>query len=893
VGRQQELELLLDAAARAPADGLSAVLISGEAGIGKSTLLQAAGEALTERGWRLWRMNADALQRRIPYAAITDALRSLPETDSSYTAGLLSDVRAIFEQPDEQDLWFGQACEVTTQLLSALTAAGPVAIAVDDIDQLDDDSMAMLTLCLRRLTAAPIALLATFRPGPEPMIEMLEANAEITRLQLGPPPADDLGAIISPVLGAAPDPLLSKEIHARADGNPFFATELARSLVEIGGIVIVDGVASLTTAVRLTRHDALLRRVAPLAVDARTVAEAIAVFRRVRLDQLDLLAQVTSLPLTSVAEAFDDLLRRGLIALTESRSYRFTHAIVSEALYAEAGPALRLRLHARIATAMQADRDRGLPVDLLELAWHLSESARPGDLAAVVVITEAAQSARASAPERAVELCERALELLPAGSALGPGIQSIRCRALARASRPAEAVQAGLLAMAGLPAGPDRMHTATALVGSMISTGKNTEAIAVVDAEISAGDTRLRGSRALLLALAERDSEALAEAELAQASVPDTAAEQVQMFCQLTILTSLTHRHGQTAACADRALAAAGSSKTLRLQALAVGASTSALSALVRDASVRIRMASDLRSGLFNTELSIAEIALDWLRGRWESALRGLAMFTADQYAMLSGAAQAIELDIRSWRGELDRATQLAEQPPPRTRNMAALHNLALANYWIARGDVSAVERLIAPVLANLAALPYACVLLGRLIDLRPETGGQLLATLTEVAAGRFTPWSKVALLRANGLVHNDLDALRAAVTEAEAAELVFERARVVLELGLRTQNATEELVEAYQAFATMGADGLRRTAGRRLRELGAKVPRARSRTGGLLTETEEKIARLVRQGMRNREIGAALNYSPRSVEVYLSRIYAKLKISSRLELARVLDQIS
>ncbi|HYU85019.1 MAG TPA: helix-turn-helix transcriptional regulator, partial [Kribbellaceae bacterium] len=101
---------------------------------------------------------------------------------------------------------------------------------------------------------------------------------------------------------------------------------------------------------------------------------------------------------------------------------------------------------------------------------------------------------------------------------------------------------------------------------------------------------------------------------------------------------------------------------------------------------------------------------------------------------------------------------------------------------------------------------------------------------------------------------------------------------------------AVDELTEAYRTFQRLGAHGLRRTAGARLRELGAKVPRARTRAAGRLTESEERMARLVQQGMRNREIAAALHYSPRSVEVYLSRIYAKLGISSRLELARLLD---
>ncbi|HEX4705383.1 MAG TPA: helix-turn-helix transcriptional regulator [Pseudonocardiaceae bacterium] len=72
----------------------------------------------------------------------------------------------------------------------------------------------------------------------------------------------------------------------------------------------------------------------------------------------------------------------------------------------------------------------------------------------------------------------------------------------------------------------------------------------------------------------------------------------------------------------------------------------------------------------------------------------------------------------------------------------------------------------------------------------------------------------------------------------------------------------------------------------------GRQGPRARSTGGGTLTSAELRIARLLQQGMRNREIAAALHYSPRSIEVYLSRIYGKLRVSSRLALARMLDTI-
>lgn len=430
--RPAERAAALAAAARAPADGLVTVLLTGEAGIGKSTLLTQVSDDL---GWRVWTVRADEPQRRIPYAALTGALDSVPGIDSSYTSSLLGELRRAFDVPH-------RAADALVRLLTALAATGPVAIAVDDVDQLDEDSQAMLAVCLRRLVSAPIALLATLRAGTVPLLDHLD----VTTVPLGPLDHAELAA----VLGVA------VELLDKADGNPFFATELAAA-----------------GATGLTGHEALLRR---LALDAgtRSVAELIAVFRRVRLDQLDGLAP---------AEAFDKLLRQNVITL-DGGAYRCTHALLAEALYTGLGPARRRELHARIAAGMRRDRDRGLAVDLLELAWHVGESARPGDPDAVAVLTEAARHARSSAPARAAALCTRALELRPADRA---GIESIRCRALARASRPGEAIAAGFAALAGLPAGEDREHTVTALVGSLFSAGRMVEAIEVVEAEPAAG----------------------------------------------------------------------------------------------------------------------------------------------------------------------------------------------------------------------------------------------------------------------------------------------------------------------------------------------------------------------------------------------------------------------
>jgi DNA-binding CsgD family transcriptional regulator len=253
---------------------------------------------------------------------------------------------------------------------------------------------------------------------------------------------------------------------------------------------------------------------------------------------------------------------------------------------------------------------------------------------------------------------------------------------------------------------------------------------------------------------------------------------------------------------------------------------------------------------------------------------------------------------MRTWRGELAVAATLAAGPVPALSNMAELHAWAVAGYQSAAGDSDAARSTLRTALDRPGARPYRCLLLSRLVELTdPAEAGPVLDELVAVAGPQVSPWSHTTLHRAVGLIHRDFGALREAVADADVGGLVFERARAQLALAeLPCPAGGDEVVAglagAHQTFARVGAHGLRRQAARRLHELGAKVPRERSRAAGLLTESEERVARLVQQGMRNREIASALHYSPRSIEVYLSRVYAKLRVASRLELARALDAL-
>jgi len=528
----------------------------------------------------------------------------------------------------------------------------------------------------------------------------------------------------------------------------------------------------------------------------------------------------------------------------------------------------------------------------------------PGDETAVRVLAEAAALARTTAPETAASLCARALPLVPAGSPRHAELLALRCRVLARASRPAAAIEPGLAALAELPRGPDRDRVATAVLTSLFAVGRVDDALRLADDEIRAGEVppALLAQRALLLVFTGRYDDASAESERIEALPAFAPAEGVVVFEQLAMVASMLFRHEKTVEYANRALKSSDGQPGLELQALAVCASTAALSGLVHDATWRLRRAERLSSGTaFLGELQVTRVALDWLGGRWDACLDRLGRATAElgtrQELMLLEGVRAIELEIRTWRGELDIGARLAAVAPPVSPTMSRLYAMALAGYLAARGDVEGARHVVTTAVDALGKAAYSSVLLGRMIEIDLAHGDADHARgvedhFREVSELRGAPWTRTTFLRVTGLLERDADLLRSAVTEAGTGGLEFERARAQLALGQVDDGARAELSEAYTTFQRLGVHGLRRQAGARLREVGAPVPRARAKAPGLLTEAEATVARLVQQGMRNRDIAAALHYSPRTVEVYLSRVFGKLHVSSRLELARLLDSM-
>src|SRR3954451_2901374 len=154
VGRDSELAEVLGAVSRVPTAGLVVAAVSGAAGIGKSRLLAEVAGRLATRGWRVLAVAGDRLEREVPYGVLAASVRGLAP-DNAYTEDLRQDALAVL---DAEEASFPRACAALTRLLTAMSAAGPTAVVADDLANLDDDTLALFTVVLRRVAAAPIAL---------------------------------------------------------------------------------------------------------------------------------------------------------------------------------------------------------------------------------------------------------------------------------------------------------------------------------------------------------------------------------------------------------------------------------------------------------------------------------------------------------------------------------------------------------------------------------------------------------------------------------------------------------------------------------------------------------------------------------------------------------------
>src|SRR5262245_3865989 len=382
VGRARELWELERALAAAQAGSGAAVLIAGEAGIGKTRL---ASELVTRAraanfGVLLGR-SIDLVGTELPYQPFVEALRPL---GGHLPVDAGSQLR-VFEQ--------------TLELLTERATTTPVVLVLEDLHWADTSTLDLFVYLAHNVDNRPILLIATYRADEPPSAERMQRLADGVRrsgagllLELGP--LED-GEVATLVAAHAEGPLpstLTDAIVGRSEGNPFFAEEL---LVAAAG-----GSAALPRQLR----DLLLQRVAQLDRPAQTLVRIASAAGR---DVSYRLFAVAGLPQRDVRESLREAVeRRVLVADQPTGTFRFRHALLAEAIYATILPGEREELHARLAEELARAGD----AKAAELAPHWAAAGRNKDALAASV--EAAREAQAVfAPAEAFAHLERALAI--------------------------------------------------------------------------------------------------------------------------------------------------------------------------------------------------------------------------------------------------------------------------------------------------------------------------------------------------------------------------------------------------------------------------------------------------------------------------------------------------
>ena len=449
IGRSGELSELLLVFARAAKGEGSLVTLEGEAGIGKTFLLEEALSKARSLGFRCFAGAAEELERHRPFGAISEALGigrrgridevPLPGDDKgrAVVAQLLAEpagsgattqtsAAAMLAGTPESEF---RVVDALIDFVEHLATSGPIVVALEDLQWSDPSTLLALNRLGREISKLPAVGIATMRPLPRsPELASLLVELEASggqRQTLGKLPEACVAQLVERLLGAPPGPRLLGQV-ARAGGNPYFATELVAALQREGAIRVQDGQAEVDApTLPSSLASAIRRRLSFLSEEAVETLQVASILGST-FSMADL-ATVSDRPPALLAPHVTAATQAGILR-SEGRLFAFHHDLIREALYAGMAQPVRHALHQSAAAVLA---EAGLPPE--DVAEHVVRSAVPGDVAAVEWLRTAARQAGARSPAIAAELLGRALEILPPGVAadLPEGSDGLRDATLA------------------------------------------------------------------------------------------------------------------------------------------------------------------------------------------------------------------------------------------------------------------------------------------------------------------------------------------------------------------------------------------------------------------------------------------------------------------------------
>lgn len=920
-GREPELgeiKAFLDATP----DDAAALRIEGEAGVGKTTLWAEGVRLGRSSGWRVLSASASEQEAKLAFATLGDLLGDVldevadglppPQRRAIDVALLRAESGGV--RPDRRAVGLA-----VVDTIRHVAGSARVLLAVDDVQWADVSSAQALAFAVRRLHDVPVGIIATLRvaPGLRDRMELDRAlpDERLRRLSVGPLDSAALQRLLSSrATGLSAS--FARRLNEASGGNPFFALELARA-VERDGLEPLPG-EPMPVPRDLAR---LLRsRIQGLTAEARDLLVFVAAAGR---PTVPLLRKLGSSP-TEAAAAYEEGERLELIETIAGR-VRFTHPLLGSAVYAQAGPDRRRSAHSRLAEVVN---------DPIERAWHLALSTEGTDADVASALDRAAEVAESrGAPAVAAELSEFAQRLTPAADE-----DSARARALASAER---LFQAGELAraiaqmervVADAPPGPIKAHALHMLghfewMDARRIRGLLDRALQETDDDApqellcdlhramawtlwTSGDLRLGASHADdALALAEATGDRV---RIALSLVPVAA---VGFFIgRPSSMTSIRRAASLGGELPGIYLALVDPRRILGALLLWTGDLDAARKELV------LSYQQTVERGHLGSLWEVLHylVELEVRAGNWALA----DGYAAEGLDIVTDVRQEQAREVHLWskavvsahRGLVDVARayaieglRLAERHEDR---IYVLNNASVLGFLEhSLGNASGAHERMWPLvevaermgLEEPGIFPFLPDEIEVLIELRELAQAQaLLERLEEQATARDRALALAGAARCRGLlaaVRGDLDSAVAAVEDALVhhgrVAQPFDLARTLLVKGQIQRRrkskrpARETLDQALEIFDRLGAPLWAEKARVELSRIGGRAP---SPTG--LTPTELQVADLVGQGMTNREVAAALFMSEHTVRANLKRIYGKLGIRSRTELAASLGSL-
>jgi DNA-binding CsgD family transcriptional regulator len=904
-GRDAELTVLA-AFLRGLPGGPGALVLSGPAGAGKTTLLRAAVAEATALGMTVLATQPAGSDVRLAFTGLSDLLG--PELDGLLPRlpppqrRALSVALQIQDAPGRPPEPHTIAVAVRTAL-AALAAVAPVLVAVDDVQWLDPPSRSAVSFALRRLVAEPVGLLGALRAAsgePELPLELNRARLPAELVPLGGLSPGALHRMLRSRLGVSfSHPTLSR-IEAESAGNPFIALEIGRVLARRGvtrlagrDLPIPDTLAGLVDA-----------RLADLPAGPRAALELVAVLPGAPPDRY----LAAGLP----GADLDHAVTAGVLEESEGRLV-FTHPLLASAVAGAIPPARRRALHAAAAASATG---------LEERARHRALAAAGPDAAAADELAGAGAAAAArGAPATAAELLELSAGLTPAGQ---PG--RIRGRLLAAAghlvqageTRAAAAVLSGLAATA--EPGPDRAAALSELAWNLEDDlGESLRLLDLALAE-AGPDPLLRARISFYRSdfLAMRGDMAAATVAVGQAAAAaEQSGDQALLAASLaqTYLYSVMSGAEADGTQLDRALAIerSGPALVMLTPPSEVAGLCWTLTGRLADAGRALRRGlaraqaegteywqADIllrlsllagRRGDLAAAAELAEASLEVAEQLDLSQLTSAALYACGWAALLAGRVEQV-------RGCAERGLRLSRRVGDRAYLTG--HEALLGSLSLTLGDAAGAADRLVPLCDELPGVGYRLATQFLLPDAaeaaigagRPGEARALLGRAGSVARdpvfGALVARGQGILAAAEGRPGDAVAELSRALELHDAVDpMPVEQARTQLMLGgvqrrLKQRRAAREtLTAARDAFETAGAPLWAARARAELARVSGRAPAA-----GGLTETERRVAELIAAGLTNREVAAELFVTVRAVESTLTKLYAKLGVRSRTQLA-------